>query len=187
MKGVMWIAGDCAHYCLACLAHQNCMTTWQRSVILCLQSHNVSSSSLLTCVMIVLSSSYELCTFLTRILIFNKCLVCDSQLPRLCSVSDRQVSRECWWDDSDRIGAKYCKRNLSQCHFVLHKSHMVLWDQNKISLVRVQQLIARVVAQLFMLCVLCVIRWTRAGHCFFRVFLWWLRSSVLIIVPVFFF
>jgi len=78
------------------------------------------------------------------------------------SVGDRQMSIECWWDDPDRIGTKYCKRNLSQCHFVLHKSHMVLWDQNHISLVRGQQLTARVVAQLFMMCVLCVEWWTHA-------------------------
>lgn len=82
--------------------------------------------------MTALSNDYELCTFLTRILIFNECLVCGSQLPRLCSVGDRQVTMECWWDDLDRIGAKYCKRNLSQCHFVLHNYHMVLWDQNQI-------------------------------------------------------
>jgi len=68
---------------------------------------------------------------------------------------------ECWWDDPDRIGAKYCKRNLSRCHFVLHKYHMVLWDQNQISLVRGQQLTARAVAHLFMMCVLCVVWWTR--------------------------
>lgn len=177
MRGVMWIAGDCAHYCLACLAHQNCTTTWQRSVILCLQLHSVSSNS-------VLGNNYELCTFLTRILIFNKCLVCDSQLPRLCSVCDRQMSMECWWYDPYRIGAKYCKRNLSQCHFILHKSHMVMWDQNQFSLMRSQHLTARAVAQLFVMCVLCVVRWTRAWHCFFRAFLQWLRPSVLIIVPV---
>jgi hypothetical protein len=161
------------------------MTTWQRSVILCLQSHSVSISSVLTHVMTVLSNNYELCTFLTRILIFNECLVCDdSQLPRLCSVGDRWVRVECWWDDPDRMGAKYCKRNLSHCHFVLHKSHMVLWDKNKISLVRDQQTAARAVAQLFMMCVLCVVRWTHAWHYFFRVFLQWLRLWVLIIVPV---
>ena len=116
---------------------------------------------MLTHFMTALINNYELCTFLTRILIFNKCLVCDSQLPRLCIVSDRQVSMECWWDDPDRIGAKYCKRNLSRCHFVLHKYHMVLWDQNQISLVRGQQLTARAVAHLFMMCVLCVVWWTR--------------------------
>ena len=29
-----------------------------------------------------------------------------------------------WWNDTDRGKLKYWERNLSQCHFVQHKSHM---------------------------------------------------------------
>jgi hypothetical protein len=47
MTGVVWSPGVCAHCCLACLAHQNCMTTWQRNVILCSQLPSVSSSGVI--------------------------------------------------------------------------------------------------------------------------------------------
>jgi hypothetical protein len=31
---------------------------------------------------------------------------------------------EHWWNEIDRIKPKYSEKNLSQCHFVHHKSHM---------------------------------------------------------------
>jgi len=38
-----------------------------------------------------------------------------------------QVSTHCpylnWWNDADKSKAKYSAGNLSQCHFVHHKSH----------------------------------------------------------------
>jgi hypothetical protein len=30
---------------------------------------------------------------------------------------------EHWWDEIDRGKPKYSEKNLSQCHFVRHKSH----------------------------------------------------------------
>jgi len=34
------------------------------------------------------------------------------------------MGMEHWWNDTDRGKLKYLERNLSQCHFVYHKSHM---------------------------------------------------------------
>jgi hypothetical protein len=31
---------------------------------------------------------------------------------------------EHWWNETDRGKQKYSGKNLSQCHFVPHKSHM---------------------------------------------------------------
>jgi hypothetical protein len=31
---------------------------------------------------------------------------------------------EHWWNETDREKLKYSAKNLSQCHFVHHKSHM---------------------------------------------------------------
>jgi hypothetical protein len=33
---------------------------------------------------------------------------------------------EDWWNDTDLGKPKYSEKNLSQCHFVRHKSHMDL-------------------------------------------------------------
>jgi hypothetical protein len=33
------------------------------------------------------------------------------------------MSVEYWWNDTDRGKPKYLEKNLSHCHFVLHKSH----------------------------------------------------------------
>jgi hypothetical protein len=35
-----------------------------------------------------------------------------------------EMTVEHWWNDTDRGKQKYWERNLSQCHFVHHKSHM---------------------------------------------------------------
>jgi hypothetical protein len=35
-----------------------------------------------------------------------------------------QMNVEHWWNDADRGKLKYWERNLSQCHFVHHKSYM---------------------------------------------------------------
>jgi hypothetical protein len=35
-----------------------------------------------------------------------------------------KISMEHGWNDIDRGKPKYSERNLSQCHFVYHKSHM---------------------------------------------------------------
>jgi hypothetical protein len=34
------------------------------------------------------------------------------------------VSGESWWDDIDRVIPKNSEKNLAQCHFVHHRSHM---------------------------------------------------------------
>jgi len=39
-------------------------------------------------------------------------------------VVDGGMSMEQWWNDTDRGNLKYWERNLSQCHFAHHKSHM---------------------------------------------------------------
>jgi hypothetical protein len=35
-----------------------------------------------------------------------------------------QMSKEQWWNDTDRRKPKNSEKNLSQYHFVHHKSHM---------------------------------------------------------------
>ena len=35
-----------------------------------------------------------------------------------------KMSMECWWTDNDRRKAKYSEKNLSQSHFVHHRSYM---------------------------------------------------------------
>jgi len=34
------------------------------------------------------------------------------------------------WNDTDMGKSKYSEENVSQCHFVLHKSHMILLVSN---------------------------------------------------------
>jgi hypothetical protein len=46
------------------------------------------------------------------------------QLLRLCNINGEWMSMENWWDDSDKRKWKYSEKNLSQCHFVWHKSPM---------------------------------------------------------------
>jgi len=39
-------------------------------------------------------------------------------------VNERQISREHWWDDTDRGKQKHLEKTLSHCHLVVHKSHV---------------------------------------------------------------
>jgi hypothetical protein len=36
---------------------------------------------------------------------------------------------EHWWNGTDRGKLKYLEKNLSQCHFFLHRYHME-WDED---------------------------------------------------------
>jgi len=38
-----------------------------------------------------------------------------------------KTGMEKWWNDSDRLKLKYSQKNLSQCHFVRHKSQIILY------------------------------------------------------------
>jgi hypothetical protein len=40
------------------------------------------------------------------------------------SVVDEWMSMEHWWNDTDRAQPKYSDKNLSQSHYIHHKSHM---------------------------------------------------------------
>jgi hypothetical protein len=42
----------------------------------------------------------------------------------IASVIDELMSLKHWWNGTDREELKYSERNLSQCHFVHHKSHV---------------------------------------------------------------
>jgi hypothetical protein len=42
----------------------------------------------------------------------------------VASLLDDWMSAEHWWNDTDRRKPKCWKKNLSQCHFADHKSHM---------------------------------------------------------------
>jgi hypothetical protein len=35
-----------------------------------------------------------------------------------------KMNMEHWWNDTDRRKVKYSDKNLPQCHFVHHKSHI---------------------------------------------------------------
>jgi len=35
-----------------------------------------------------------------------------------------KMNMERWWNDTDRGKQKYWEKNLSQCHYVYHKSHV---------------------------------------------------------------
>ena len=51
-----------------------------------------------------------------------------SQASPICTSGKRitymKMSMEYWWNDNDREKPKYSDKNLSECYFVHHKSHM---------------------------------------------------------------
>jgi len=53
--------------------------------------------------------------------LFNDTAICCDYI---VLVLDEQMGMVCWCGDTDRGELKFCKKILSQCHFVQHKSHM---------------------------------------------------------------
>jgi hypothetical protein len=43
-------------------------------------------------------------------------------------VTDERMSMEHRWNDTDRGKPKFSATNLSQCHFVHHKSHLGIYE-----------------------------------------------------------
>jgi hypothetical protein len=53
-----------------------------------------------------------------------------------------------WWNDIDRVKPKDSEKNLSQCHFVHHKSHRLTWARSGASAVISRRLISWAMALL---------------------------------------
>ena len=52
---------------------------------------------------------------------FVRLFECSWDTP-ICA--DKEINTEPWWNDNGREKLKYWEKNLSQCHFVQHKSDM---------------------------------------------------------------
>lgn len=78
------------------------------------------------CTAVHLQTSKSECTFLSNAPKLPKgrcCLKVPATTDR-SAASSKQISTERCWNDNDTTQPTYSDINLSQCHFVHHKSHM---------------------------------------------------------------